>query len=77
MSAGTVVSNLVTSASIAAVGATIGTLYSSTITSNNLSAVNSSIGTLNASGITVGNINFTGSLYKNGATYVSSQWTTC
>ena len=27
------------------------------------------------SGITTGNINFTGSLYQNGVTYIGSQWT--
>ena len=42
-----------------------------------LSATHISTGTLQApSGITVGNINFTGSLYQNGAAYLGSQWTT-
>ena len=35
---------------------------------------NSSIATLNAANLTAGNINFTGSLYQNGAPYASSQW---
>ena len=34
-----------------------------------------STGSLNAVGITAGNINFTGSLYKDGDLYISSQWT--
>jgi hypothetical protein len=46
------------------------------ITAGSIKATDISTGTLIASnGITVGNINFTGSLYQNGATYVSSQWT--
>jgi hypothetical protein len=40
-----------------------------------LISINATISSLIASsGITTGNINFTGSLYQNGALYISSQW---
>jgi hypothetical protein len=46
-----------------------------TLTSTNINTTNTTVGTLNvSSGLTAGNINFTGSLYQNGAPYVSSQW---
>jgi hypothetical protein len=41
----------------------------------NSSITNSSITTLNTGNLTTGNINFTGSLYQNGALYAASQWT--
>ena len=76
-SIGTLVSTLVTSASIGTPGATIGNIYNNNIYNNNIYNNNISTGTLNASnGITTGNINFTGTLYQNGTPYVSSQWTT-
>lgn len=55
--------------------------FSTSITTNSISAtnskfINSTLGTINVTGITASNINFTGSLYKNGSLYISSQWTT-
>jgi len=55
--------------------------FSTSITTNSISATNSTftdstLGTINVTGITASNINFTGSLYKNGSLYISSQWTT-
>jgi hypothetical protein len=41
-----------------------------------LITTNASMSTLDVTGITASNINFTGSLYKNGSLYISSQWTT-
>ena len=44
--------------------------------SNLYVATNISSSSLNVNGLTAGNINFTGNLYKNGALYISSQWST-
>jgi trimeric autotransporter adhesin len=61
---------------IISTGLTTGNINATGITAGSIKATDISTGTLIASnGITVGNINFTGSLYQNGATYVSSQWT--
>jgi hypothetical protein len=54
--------------------------FSTSITTNSISATNSTFtnstfGTIDVTGITASNINFTGSLYKNGSLYISSQWT--
>jgi hypothetical protein len=50
-----------------------GNFTSSTI--SNLLATNvTSVSLLASNGITTGNINFTGNLYQNGQTYISSQW---
>lgn len=59
-----------------------GGIKSTNLTTGNIRASDMTItgittGTMFAStGITAANINFTGNLYKNGALYVSSQWTT-
>jgi hypothetical protein len=48
-----------------------------TSTISNLLATNvTSVSLLASNGITTGNINFTGNLYQNGQTYLSSQWLT-
>jgi hypothetical protein len=46
------------------------------LTNTNLINTSASIGTLNLGAVTAGNINFTGTLYQNGAPYIASQWTT-
>jgi hypothetical protein len=50
-------------------------ITTNSILSTNSQSINSTLGTLNVIGITASNINFTGSLYRNGSVYISSQWT--
>jgi hypothetical protein len=50
-------------------------ITTNSILSSNSQSINSTLGTLNVTGITASNINFTGSLYRNGSVYISSQWT--
>jgi hypothetical protein len=45
------------------------------VSMSNLYTNNCSTGTLNVLEMTAGNINFTGSLFQNGSSYISSQWT--
>jgi hypothetical protein len=66
----------ITAGSIIATGISTSNILTSNNTATNSLITNASVGTLNATGITAANINFTGSLYKNGEIYISSQWTT-
>ena len=50
-------------------------ITTNSILSTNSQSINSTLGTLNVTNLTASNINFTGSLYRNGSVYISSQWT--
>jgi hypothetical protein len=61
--------NIIVAGTSNSVAVSSGTLFAT----NNIST-NATANILNVTGLTAGNINFTGSLYQNGALYIASQW---